>query len=437
MKTVNFYYTLDKTFKEGLDHRVCRRERDEGKDVGGHYYPNSTGIYLSWNFNGKYYKEAVMQKIRPGEWDWRLKLPAKKLHHELYMLLQTIKTKIETEYLAMRTEGRLINSDTLRDMVSNNIHGNYQAPEKKFFWTCFEEFLAEKSVLTKPATMEKYITFRKMLQSFERAYYPLAFENVNRKWYTDFMVYSIGLGRLTNTVAKDIRQMNTFLKWSYEMKYCRSIERKRFKAETETTDPIFLTKEELALIENYDTGLDSKLAKAKDFFLMCVYTGQRSSDVVQMKRNQLKILSDGSMELEVFQIKGRRVKAVRIFVVKPARIILEKYLNGKNADDYVFAGVSTVVVNRELKKLGELAGVITPTTRVNYCGSKRIEKTLPKFMYLTTHVGRKTYVSQMCASNIPDHEIQSVTGHTSNKSMRVYKGVNQSRVVDGMRMVFE
>lgn len=439
-----FTYTLDVVYKSGVDYHVCNRKRALGIDISDCYSPFKTSIYLSWNFAGKYYKENVKYKILPCLWNFSEKLPSKKYsnYHELSVMLKSILSRVEKEFLNMRINEKALTPDSIREMVRGIINGPIEniAEKKGLFWRVFDEFLAEKAQLSKPATVVKYKSMHKTLLDFEKTMnYKLSFATINARWYTQFMIYSTSqlVAHKNNTISKNIRMVKSFMNHAYDMKYHKSLEFKRFRAEGETTDPIFLTPEELALIEKCDVGTNKSLVLSKDIFLTGCYTGARISDLMQMKKRQLKVFKDGSIEWENFQIKGRKVKAVKIFIVEPARRVLEKYLIGKGDDDYVFPRIDSAVVNLKLKTLGELAGITSPITKVNYSGKNRIEKTLPKYKYLTTHIGRKTFISILCADNMPDHEIMSLSGHSSSKEIKVYKGVNRTLVLERMKRVFE
>jgi len=440
MKIVRFYFTLDQTFRKGLDHSVCKVERSEGKNISAFYNPNPTSIYLSWNIGGKYFKAPIHQTILAAEFDPKSKLPTRKHcnYFELSMLMKTILSKIEKEYMHMRTNELAITPETVKEMVRTMINGNHSIPEKGLFWGAFDEFLIEKEALSKLATVVKYKSFRKTLQGFEKAKrYSLNFESINMKFYTDFLIYSFGLGRLNNTISKDIIQLKSYMNWSLDRRYHRSIDFKRFKAACETSDPIFLTMEELELIEQYYANANASQALSKDIFLFLTYTGQRISDLIELKCNHIKGSQDDDMEWELYQQKGNKKHAVHIYLIDKARKIIEKYMDGKGDYDHVFPRQSPVITNRNLKKIGEGAGLITPTTKVNYSGKTRKEITLPKFHFLSTHTGRRTFITMLCGKGVPDCEIQATSGHKSSKELRPYRGVLSQNVKAGLIRAFE
>ncbi len=58
-------------------------------------------------------------------------------------------------------------------------------------------------------------------------------------------------------------------------------------------------------------------------------------------------------------------------------------------------------------------------------------------MLLTTHVARKTFITALCASNMPDHEIQRMSGHASSKELKIYKGHDARGTRDHLIALFE
>jgi integrase len=438
MKTVRFTYTLDCTFKKGVDHRMCAKDRMEGKNVDVHYFPRETGVYLSWSFAGKYMKEYTTVNILPVLWDWRLKLPVRKHpnHLELSTLLSTILSKVQREYLRMRTDGIALTGDSISQMVRCVIHGDHTSPEKALFWKVFDEFIEEKKLLSAPATVVKYETLRKHLLAYEKIKgVKLTLEDINMIFHNGFMVYCIGLGFRTNTVGKLVAMIKAFMNYAYDRKFTRNLEFKKFKVRSETTEPVFLTMEELQAIEKFDSCPNSSLAISRDVFVFGSVTGQRISDLLSMKKKDIKKAKDGELWWEVHQVKTRKV--VRVFLIDKARKILDVYLSADNLDGFVFPSISPVVINRNLKVIGKAAGLTAEVTKVNYCGNKKLEVTGPKYMFLTTHVARKTFITALSASNMPDHEIQMLSGHSSVKELKVYKGRNADSIRNQMIALFE
>jgi predicted lactoylglutathione lyase len=76
------------------------------------------------------------------------------------------------------------------------------------------------------------------------------------------------------------------------------------------------------------------------------------------------------------------------------------------------------------------------TTRVNFSGKTRRQISLPKYEFLTTHVGRKTFITLLRQNNFSDVEIRSISGHASSKEMLPYIGVNRQTIKQNLEELF-
>ena len=100
--------------------------------------------------------------------------------------------------------------------------------------------------------------------------------------------------------------------------------------------------------------------------------------------------------------------------------IIKKYEQYKNVSENVLPVISNQKYNDYLKELGKLAGFDQPTTKVIFKGSERIERTVPKYELLTSHVARKTFVTLALYKGIPAEVVRSFTGHKDAKVMERY-----------------
>ncbi len=156
-----------RTFKKGIDYCKALSIKASGQNIDKIYYPFESTIYLSWSVNGKYHKQSTGQRIKPAEWDFELKLPFMKHRNylELSVLLKKIKSNCEREYISMKINEITITSESIKNMVRRIvlITPNDLIP----FWSAYDEFLQDKSLITKPATIVKYESTRKAMKKFE------------------------------------------------------------------------------------------------------------------------------------------------------------------------------------------------------------------------------------------------------------------------------
>jgi len=68
---------------------------------------------------------------------------------------------------------------------------------------------------------------------------------------------------------------------------------KRFKGETDEPEPIYLNESELERFENFDAQKSISQQKSRDVFVFQCYTGQRIGDVLNMKKQDIRLIDDG------------------------------------------------------------------------------------------------------------------------------------------------
>ena len=56
-------------------------------------------------------------------------------------------------------------------------------------------------------------------------------------------------------------------------------------------------------------------------------------------------------------------------------------------------------------------------------GDKCVTKTVEKWKLLSTHIGRKTFISVAASKSIPIHLVASIAGHSVKTCMKFYAGV--------------
>jgi len=155
------------------------------------------------------------------------------------------------------------------------------------------------------------------------------------------------------------------------------------------------------------------LEQVRDVFCFCCFTGLRYSDVLNLKRSNIK---DDYIEITTIKTND----PLQIDLNTYSRTILEKYNDFPFADDKCLPVISNQKMNKYLKELGQIAKMNESELVVYYKGNERIEETFQKWQLLSTHAGRKTFVSNALFLNIPAEVIMSWTGHKDHKVMENY-----------------
>ncbi len=262
--------------------------------------------------------------------------------------------------------------------------------------------------------LKTYQTTLNHLKGFEQKQnFRITFDSIDEKFYRNFVRYLLeNVDMTNNTVGMHIKNLKTFMKRCVTMEFTANIKFMKFKVYDENSDTIALTKDELGKIIKYDTGKSKKLSKVKDLFLILCFSGLRYSD--------LKYLTPESIDYssEMIRIISEKTKVVsHITLHSRLKNILIKYPNG-------IPKISAQKFNDYMKELAKLAEINTQCQRTRFKGNDRIVETFPKYELISSHTGRRTYITLSLIKNIPTNMIMRTTGHKSEKSFQKYIRLN-------------
>ena len=432
MKNFNLYYSLDKTFKLGTDVTEIRRKRAAGEKVEEHYNPKPTAIYLCATVKGKYVKLNTGIKIKPADWDFEEQRPLlrkRSYYLDMQILLDGIHNRAMKEYLNLRNNTtEPITMKVILELMGKAIALDNDKSETALdFWSVYDLFYKYKTQNSKANNMTKYNSMKKTLTDFEAVHYKLTFEKITKTFFEEFRTYSMKVKQHLNaTIGKNTKCLKCFLKWAaeHDEKYNRNESFKKFKTESDKTVPIFLKENELKTIEELSLGENDSQVLSKDLLLFLCYSGQRISDVQNLKLSDIKSYPDGRKFWYLWQIKGNKDYPVEIPLLKEAEKILEKYVPGIKSDDFIFPYQSDTMLNKNIKKIGKAAGITEQTTKVNFRGKERVVISKPKYDMMSSKIGRKTFVSLCMQRGMSDMEIISLTGHTTPAQAKPYAGID-------------
>ncbi len=313
-----------------------------------------------------------------------------------------------------------------------------------------EEFKREQSLANQWAygTMQCWKTFGNHLQDFNKI---ISFEDFDEDGITKFILYLRGtLNMEEKTVQKQYSNLKWFLNWAIRKGYTNQDYINRYKVKFKVLEKpvIFLTKEELLKLYNYEIPANgakvklmdnsgneyekqvhdaSGLAKTRDLFCFCAFTSLRYSDMANLRRNDIK---DGILYITTQKTNDRIPIDLNAF----AKEILDKYANQHFLDNLALPVISNQKMNKYLKDLGELCGFKDPIKRVCFRGGKRIEETYPKYEMLGTHAGRRTFICFALSSGIPPQVVMKWTGHSDYSAMKPYIDIAEKTKANAMSL---
>nr|WP_246439915.1 site-specific integrase [Rhabdobacter roseus] len=291
--------------------------------------------------------------------------------------------------------------------------------KKENFFTVFDEFV--KSVGREndwvSDTYIKFSVIKNHLQEFDKA---ISFEGFTVDRMLDYVTYLRTKRNMRNTtIVKSLSFVKWFLRWAIKNGYPVSQTTLDFNPKLKGTDGkikkvVFLTVEELTHLYNFPIP-ESKgyLDRVRDVFIFCCFTGLRYSDAYNLRK-----ADDKGSYIEF--VAQKTSESLKVETNKYSRAILDKYREVPLKDGKALPVITNQKMNEYLKELGELAKLDTPETLVYFKGNERIEEVHPKYALLSTHCGRKTFITNLLYLGVSDHVIRKWTGHRDHKSFDVY-----------------
>lgn len=172
-------------------------------------------------------------------------------------------------------------------------------------------------------------------------------------------------------------------------------------------DPVFLTEEEIKLIQDYAPNY-GYLERARDLFLFQCFTGLAYIDLMAFRKES--IMESNGRKV----IQSNRIKTDESYIIPllPEAIkIAEKY-------NYCLPKISNQKYNDYLKEILKDENV-------------RINKTV------TTHSARHTFATYLLNKDIPIETVARILGHSNIKQTQHYARLLAKKVIDDTNKLFD
>lgn len=375
-------------------------------------------IFMIFNFEGKRLRYYTGKRIDETKWDvenQKVKLG----YYEtdgINRHLKFLSSTVEQEYSSAKIKGERVTESNLRRILKEKEH----KVKSKSVLDAFLAYLEARKSELAHGTYKKYKTAHSKLNSFsEDTGYLLDFDSIDLTFEEKFRDYLINESELTNnSIAKYFKIIKTFMNYATERGLNKSVEYQKFKVRESEGDVIFLNWDELMTVYKHEFE-DDKLDRVRDMFCFCCFTGLRFSDMQNLKPENI--------DEEFIHIKTLKTRADNFIPLnKFSSAILKKYL--REDQERVFPQISNQKMNKYLKDVGKEAELTDKVEIVKFRGAERIDDIVEKHMVLTSHIGRKTFITNALKRGMTREVIMDVTSHNSHKAFkRYYKIVNEHK----------
>lgn len=268
-------------------------------------------------------------------------------------------------------------------------------------------------------TFTKFNTLKTHLLNYNEN---LEFDDLTDEGLSDLLGYFMHDLQMRNTTTKKYLEfISWFLRYALAKDHTTNNAFVNFKPKLKRVKKkiVFLTEDEINQIKETEIPENKQyLIRVRDVLLFLIYSGLRHSDVYKLKKSEIK---DGKFEVTTLKTTDSLV----IDLNNTSLSILEKYKDVPLQNNKALPVISNQKMNEYLKELGELAEINESINDTYFIGNKRYDESKPKYEYMTSHIGRRSFICLCIAKGIPVQIIMKWTGHSDYKSMIPYIEVSE------------
>ena len=298
--------------------------------------------------------------------------------------------------------------------------------------TSFIDYYIENKLKEhKDSTKKKYRVVKNKMLRFEKfRESKILIKNINEDFKNEFDNYYTQNAYSQNTKQREFVMVKTFCLYAKFKGIETHHELESLSFKRKEVKHIFINKNEIEAIKKVKLQKEHLIA-ARDWLLISIYTGQRISDFMRFKKDMIRV-EDEKYLIEFTQEKTS--KPVSVPFTKKSRDILEK-TNGEFPK-----AMSHQKYNLYIKEVCRLAGlddltngtikkcIIEDNKKAEKHDYRSVEVTVPKWMLVSSHIGRRTFAT-LNYGKVPTSYLIQVTGHSSDDQLRTYLQKGQKELV--------
>lgn len=347
------------------------------------------------------------------------RVPAASINSEIDRYAEAVESAFEF----FDARGVVPSKEALRSKLTETL--GIAGSEEVGVFRAFDMFVAERGVRNcwSHRTYQKIWGVKNHLLAWDPA---LTWEGFKEEGLYRFVAYLRSLTRVNKraatgatslkdtTVEKNISALRWFLIWADRRGLLPYKDYLEFKPKLQKMDDpiIFLDWEELMGLLNFELE-DPAMRSVRDVFCFCAFTSLRYSDVHALRWADVH---DGYIRVTTVKTSDDLVIELNDY----SEEILGRYVDEAYPDDKVFPVLSNQKMNVRLKELCKLAGINRMVRVSEFQNGRRVDMLLPKWQLMSTHAGRRTFISNALMMGIPPNVVMRWTGHADYNSMKPY-----------------
>lgn len=363
-------------------------------------------IYLVHAYaRGKYLRYSIGEQIDPEHWD-KLRHRVKSSHKRYILLnrmLNMIEDKCEEIKLEMKLAGVPLSEQEYKDKLDILLFKKHDDRKLSVF---LSQYFSGKE--------------NKQLRSYNRKLLntsgDVLISDIDRRFFDKIIENELASGNTYTYANKILSYAKRVIKKADSLGYevnedYRFVEKKRAR----TKMAIYLSVEELEQLYTH-SYTDTHLRNAVLLWLLGAWTSLRVSDYIKLAKRPERYLKSINGR-DVIDITSNKQSQRSIIPLHP---VVREILSRK--EYYV---ISPQKINKHIKPAAQDAGIDATVTRMEYPAGKRIEKTYHKYELISTHTGRRSFITNAAIAGIPKSHIMSISGHSTERQLNEYIKMSQ------------
>ena len=380
-------------------------------------------MYIRIYVDGRKTEISTKHHLAKKDWDRkRLRVKASSKNADLLNnYLSLVETKIQQYFLEYTARGLEVKPSDLKNKfmgidekaMRKTICQAFDYHNKKMAEKVKAGLITQKTLNRYGFTKDKIVAFMKM--QYKKQDMPLS--ELKLGFVTHFEHFLLTHEKLqSNTAYKYIKNLKRVMNMCVEVEWIDANPFNAFKCSYINPERVVLTQAEIEGMIHKEIDMP-RLAKIRDVFIFCCFTGFAYSDVYKLSKDVLTIGIDGEYWITTRRKKTGTRESVPLLPV--AMEIVKRYEIDPHCVKYdkLLPVLSNQRYNSYLKELATI------------CGVKK---------ELTSHIARHTFATTVTLSNgVPIETVSKMLGHTKLSTTQIYAKVLDHKVSEDMQVLRE
>lgn len=356
-----------------------------------------SSIRLIISHKGEIYRKNIGISVRTATWKKPKRGRQTTNDQGIAAKLKDILLSLESRLNDLSTENQIL--DAIDDVTATDGSSpRKRRGERPTFWEYFDYWV------TIPCKTQRFrLNAKKRIEGLMGRYDD--WEDIDSRWYFRLVRKMDAAGWSVNYKSTIISKLRTVMLEGIKLKYHNNTEYHTFRKVWEQPDTIYLTQTEVDAIWEYVPN-GSLHRKAKDLFILGVYTASRFSDYSRLK---IEDIHNGMITFV------QQKTSASVIIPAAPRVIEILRRNGGHAPE-----LSQVQYNKAIKEVCRDIGFNGPVNVTKSKGAGHYTTTLPKWQLVSGHTARRTGATLLYLSGVPLRQCMFITGHTTEENFMRY-----------------